>query len=66
MMNIHAHLSKLEVIGIIGGRVISEDGNHMFTLLKFRLEIVIQEALPCKNISESSNAHSVEMDPTSQ
>jgi len=25
-MNIHAHLSMLEVIGILGGNVVSEDG----------------------------------------
>ena len=32
MMNIHAHLSTLEVIGILGGLVISEDGiNCRFT-----------------------------------
>jgi hypothetical protein len=65
MMNLHSHLSRLEVIGIIGGRVISEDGNtrqFFFNLL----EIVIEEAVPCQNISESSNAHSVEMNPASQ
>ncbi len=27
---------------------------------------MIYEAVPCKNISESSNTHSVEMDPASQ
>jgi len=54
MMNLHAHLSTFEVIGLVGGKVISEE------------EIIIEEAMPCTNISASSNAHSVEMDPASQ
>ena len=29
-MNIHAHLSTLEVIGLLGGTVVSEDGKRGF------------------------------------
>lgn len=63
MMNIHSHLSKFEVIGILGGRIVD---NGIALKKLYKLELIIEEAIPCKNIAASSNHHSVEMDPTSQ
>jgi len=39
-LNLHAHLSKCEIIGLIGGRVENE------------AELSVEVALPCKNIAQ--------------
>mmetsp|Transcript_34434 Transcript_34434/g.31129 ORF Transcript_34434/g.31129 Transcript_34434/m.31129 type:complete len:88 (+) Transcript_34434:560-823(+) len=51
MMNLHSHITKNEVIGLMGGKLIGD-------------KLIIEEAAACRNVAEITTGHSVEMDAT--
>ena len=55
LMDLHAHLSSTEVIGLLGG-VWKADGRH--------IEVV--RAFPCRRAAGSQSGTSVELDPSAE
>ena len=54
-MDLHAHLSDYEIIGLLGGRWDAD-----------KLRIDVLEAFPCARASGSHSTQSVELDPEAE
>ena len=69
-MNIHAHLSKNEVIGYLAGTQAMSAHGKPGTLSphahEFRcVALIVQRAYPCESISQKKRNHNAEMCPQS-
>lgn len=55
ILTLHSHLSKSEVIGLMGG-----------TYARDRRLLRIEKIVPCKSLPTKDDYHNVEMDPVSK